>query len=100
MRSGPHGSPPVSRPTDPTDELAHEEETSEEAAPASRRRLVGVLCLVAATLVWTAAASAFLRTGQVRVSLVALGLVFAVLPLVTRGGEDASSTRDDEPPPR
>ena len=100
MCPGPQGSPPVTRPDDPTDELAPEDEASEEAAPASRRRLVGVLCLVAATLVWSAAVSAFLRSGQVRVSLLALGLVFAVLPLVTRGGEDASPTRDDEPPPR
>ena len=86
----------MSRRDDPTDELAHDDDASDEsAAPASRRRLAAVLCLVAATLVWTAAASAYLRTGQVRVSLVALGLVFAVLPLVTRGGEEGGSK--DEP---
>jgi len=75
-----------------------DEDADDEAVPASRRRLAGVLSLVAATLVWTAAASAYLRTGQVKVALVAVGLVCAVLPLVMRSSESPGPPPHEDAP--
>ena len=84
----------MSAPIGEPDDSAGEED---EAPPASRRRLAAVLAFVAATLLWAAAASAYLRTGKVRISLIAVGLVFAVLPLVMRaGGDDGDAPRDDD----
>lgn len=73
-----------------------DESLDDEREPASRRRLAAVLSLVVATLVWTAAASRFLLTGQVKVALVAVGLVCAVLPLVFRVGETPAAPREND----
>jgi len=53
-------------------------------------RLASILGIVTAFLAWTAAAVAYTRTGQIRWSLLAAGVFFAVLPFVGRGARPGS----------
>jgi len=81
-----------------TDDRTPDDE-DEETGPASPRRLAGVLGLVAATLVWAAAISAYLRTGQVKVVLVVIGIVCAMVPIALRSSEGAPPVDPPPPPP-